>query len=118
MRIINFGGGSGLPSDFINADGKINMEYIPQGVVYESIRSTNAGNTPKDITWYNDSGVAITGTLTPSADTTELVYFVKNEDYYDQYMTFNEDGTYGWYKIGTSLINAVSGITYTVVENI
>lgn len=116
MRIINFGGGSGMPADFLDDNGKIKMEYIPAGVTSESIRSTNAGNTPKDIVWYDDGGNEITGTLVASEETMNEVYFIKRDNYYDQYMTLKSGSSYGWSKTGTTLVNSVSGITYKVVE--
>ena len=116
MRIINFGGASGMPADFLDDNGKIKMEYIPSGVSSESIKSTNAANTPYGVEWYDDGGNKITGTLVASDETMNVVYFVKHDYYYDQYMTLKSGSSYGWSKTGTTLVNSVSGITYKVVE--
>ena len=115
-KVINFGGGGGLPEEILDDNGKIKPEYLPEGTAYTSIRSTVAGNTPLGVKWLDGSTV-ITGTLVPSSSTTNCIYFVKNGDFYDQYMTFKDGSTYYWDKVGSTIINAVTGLTYITVDD-
>lgn len=71
--------------------------------------STNAANTPKDVTW-DDSGTTITGTLVASASTTGAFYLVKattqgGKDIYAEYVTVKNGNAYAWEKIGTTDID-------------
>lgn len=114
-RIINFDG-TVTADELFDDNGKIKSDLIPGGTVtYTSIQCTNAANTPQGITW-SDGTTTITGTLVASENTQNNVYFVKNGENYDQYMTFVDGSSYTWVKVGTTLINNVSGMTYTVVQ--
>lgn len=74
------------------------------------VRSTNAGNTPKGVTW-DDDGTLITGTL-EADDAQDAIYLVPSKngvgkDVFDEYVRVLEDGAvnYFWEKLGDTDID-------------
>ena len=103
----------------------IHLITLPDGTVYEIedtvaraaasagitfVISTNAANTPKDVTW-DDDGTTITGTLVASSDTTNKFYLVpatteEGKDIFAEYITVKDpNDIYSWEKIGTTDID-------------
>ena len=83
---------SGTTYDLKDATAR---QMISQGITF--VRSTNAANTPKDVTW-DDDGTTITGTLVASASTKGYFYLVPStnaagHDIWDEYVTV-EQGTW------------------------
>jgi len=75
---------------------------------WEYVVCTNAGNTPKDVTWGSGAS-AVTGTLVASADTMYKIYLVPStngtNDIYDEYITVNPSGTtYQWEMFGNTAL--------------
>lgn len=73
---------------------------------FDYIVSTNAANTPKDVTW-DDGGTTITGTLVAASTTMYKIYLVPSSngtnDIYDEYITVNATGTtYKWEMFGNT----------------
>lgn len=113
LSVVNFngcGGGSSSGNlDIFDENGKIRMEFLPDGITTSSLSlymCTSAKDTPKDIVWFDGTDY-ITGELEPSKDTLGKIYFVlQNADAnaYNQYATFvNESGKYEWKCIGSGI---------------
>lgn len=90
-----------------NIKDEVARQMASAGVTFTI--STNAANTPKDVTWDNN-GTTITGTLVASASTSGSFYLVKattqgGKDIYAEYVTVKNGNTYSWEKIGTTDID-------------
>lgn len=66
---------------------------------------TTAADTPYGVSFVQD-GVTITGTLVASASTMHNIYLVPQSNggnnYFDEYITIENDGTYAWEKFGST----------------
>lgn len=110
LSVVNFNGcGSSGNLDIFDENGKIKMEFLPDGITTSSLSlymCTSATDTPKDIVWFNGTDY-ITGVLEPTENTLGKIYFVlQNADAnaYNQYATFvNGDGKYEWKCIGSGI---------------
>ena len=95
---------SGSTYDLVDAGARDLIAAINN---WDYVISTNASNTPKDVTWY-DGSTLITGTLVAAKSTMYKIYLVPNsddsegqDDLYREYITLNPSGsTYQWEKFG------------------
>lgn len=67
------------------------------------IKSVDAASTPEGVMWADGDHI-VTGTLAASSKTFGKFYFVKASsvirDFYEEYVTLEEDGVYIWERIG------------------
>lgn len=117
MNVINFdccgGGNGGQNLDIFDENGKIKAELLPDNTSESTLNlymCTNASDTPKDVSWQDENGNYITGTLVASESTMSKIYFVlqnKDANAYNQYATFRtgEKGSYvyEWKCIGSGI---------------
>lgn len=112
---INLGLGSAAVKNVSSTVASGDTNLVTSGAVYNALAalkqfniivSNSAGNTPAGVTWENDEGEAVTGTLQASADTMQTIYLVPHthdsKDSYDEYLTTYVNSAYSWEKIGNT----------------
>jgi hypothetical protein len=112
LNVVNFNGGCSSSQgtlDIFDENGKIKIEYLPEGAIgtstFELYMCTNASDTPVNVTWFDGTDY-ITGTLLPSEQTMSKIYFVLQNieaNAYNQYATFKKEGSYEWKCIGSGI---------------